>query len=89
MQPERDTVHPLELHCFFPVLLFPQKTLLDRRATRGNLSEKTKVIAHGSTRHNFSLVSKRDTLGSHEPPLAYERSTEMTDTKLCLQGDSY
>lgn len=89
MQPERNTVHPLELYFFFPVLLFSQKTLLDRRATRGNISEKTKVIAHGSTRHNFSLVSKRDTLGNREPPLAYERSTEMTDTKLCLPGGSY
>lgn len=83
MQPERDTVHSLELHCFSFVLLFSQKRLLDRRAATGNLSEKTKVMVHGSIRHNFSLVSKQDTLVSHEPPLAYEISTEMTDTKLC------
>lgn len=70
------------------VLLFSQKTHLDRRATTRNLSEKTKMRAHGFTRHNFFLVSKQDTLVSHEPPLAYGRSIEMTDTKLYLWGSA-
>lgn len=69
------------------VRLFSQKTHLDRRATTRNLSEKTKMIAHASTRHNFSLVSETDTLVSREPPLAYGRSTEMTDNNTLFTGE--